>query len=187
MKVLAFAASNNKNSINQRLALYTAGLIENAEVETLDINDYEMPIFSAAREEQLGQPKEAITFFNKLAEADAIIISFAEHNGTFTAAFKNLYDWTSRINKAIFGNKPALFLATSPGPGGAKSVLVTAEKSASFMGADVKGSVSIPSFFENFDTESNCLINPVFKTKIKQAVDQLVDATISDQMSANAY
>ncbi|MCX4026836.1 NAD(P)H-dependent oxidoreductase [Endozoicomonas sp. SM1973] len=187
MKVLAFAASNNKNSINQRLALYVASLIENAVVETLDINDYEMPIFSEEREKQLGQPKEAKAFFNKFTEVDAIIVSFAEHNGNFTAAFKNLYDWTSRIDKAMFGNKPTLFLATSPGPSGAKSVLVTAEKSASFMGADLKGSISIPNFFENFDTENNRLINPVLKIKIKQAAAQLVEATTPNQMSINAY
>jgi len=49
MKVLAFAASNSKNSINKQLATYTANLVENAQVEILDINDYEMPIFSEDR------------------------------------------------------------------------------------------------------------------------------------------
>ncbi|WP_163830790.1 NADPH-dependent FMN reductase [Spartinivicinus ruber] len=178
MKILAFAASNNKSSINQRLALYTANLIDNAKVETLNINDYEMPIFSDEREAQLGQPKEAKAFFNKLAEADAIIVSFAEHNGTFTAAFKNLYDWTSRINKSIFGNKPTIFLATSPGPSGAQSVLRAAVESAPFMGADIKDSVSIPNFFNNFDTENNRLINPKFETKIKHAVAQLTNSVV---------
>ncbi|MBU2712022.1 NADPH-dependent FMN reductase [Zooshikella harenae] len=182
MKVLAFSASNSKNSINRQLALYTAGLIDNATVETLDINHYEMPLFSDDREKQLGIPKEAKTFFNKLAAADAIIVSFAEHNGTYTAAFKNLYDWTSRISKAIFSNKPTIFLATSPGSSGAKSVLATAKNSASFMGANLKGVVSVPNFFDNFDIENNCIINPIFEAKIKLALKQLVNSVIAVPM-----
>ncbi|MGI0119274.1 NADPH-dependent FMN reductase [Zooshikella sp. RANM57] len=179
MKVLAFAASNSKNSINRQLALYTASLVKNATVETLDINDYEMPLFSEEREKQLGIPPKAKIFFNKLAATDAIIVSFAEHNGTYTAAFKNLYDWTSRINKAVFGHKPTLFLATSPGSSGAKSVLATAKNSAAFMGANLKGIVSIPSFFDNFDIENNRFMNPIFETKIKLAVSQLVNTAVA--------
>ena len=46
MKVLAFAASNSKKSINKQLVTYAAGLIDDAQVETLDLNDYELPLFS---------------------------------------------------------------------------------------------------------------------------------------------
>jgi NAD(P)H-dependent FMN reductase len=46
MNVLAFAASSSKNSINKKLVTYAAGLLEQAQVEILDINDYEMPLFS---------------------------------------------------------------------------------------------------------------------------------------------
>ena len=62
MKVLAFAAINSSNSINQQLARYAANLVPDAVVETLDINDYEMPIFSDKREQQLGQPDQAKAF-----------------------------------------------------------------------------------------------------------------------------
>ena len=88
----------------------------NADVETLDIHDYEMPIFSAEREQQLGQPDLAKKFFAKIGAADALVVSFAEHNGTYSAAYKNLFDWTSRIDQKLFQNKPTLLLATSPGP-----------------------------------------------------------------------
>jgi len=170
MKVLAFAASNSKNSINKQLATYTANLIEGAEVEVLDINDYEMPIFSEDREKELGHPEQAQAFYKKLGEADAIIISFAEHNGSYTAAYKNLFDWTSRIDMKVFQNKPMLMLATSPGPGGAGSVLAAASGSAPYFAADVKASISIPSFYDNFDVEKAQLTNP-------ELIDKLVTAT----------
>ncbi|MBE7213580.1 NAD(P)H-dependent oxidoreductase [Shewanella benthica] len=173
MKILAFAASNSSKSINKQLATYAASLVEGAEVEILDINDYEMPIFSQDREEELGQPELAQNFFAKLGEADGIIISFAEHNGSYTAAYKNLFDWTSRIDMKVFQNKPMVLLATSPGPGGAKSVLAAAAGSAPYFAADVKASLSIPSFFDNFDMEKGELKNDELKQALKEAVFKL--------------
>ena len=177
MKILAFAASNSSKSINKQLATYAASLVEGAEVEILDINDYEMPIFSQDREEQLGQPELAQKFFAKLGEADGIIISFAEHNGSYTAAYKNLFDWTSRIDMKVFQNKPMVLLATSPGPGGAKSVLAAAAGSAPYFAADVKASLSIPSFFDNFDMEKGELKNDELKQALKEAVFKLHQAS----------
>ena len=153
MKLLAFAASSSSKSINKQLATYAASLVADATVEILDINDYEMPLFSQDREDELGQPDAAKAFFAKLGQADAIIISFAEHNGSYTAAYKNLFDWTSRIDMKLFQNKPMVLLATSPGPGGAKTVLTAATGSAPYFAAAVKASFSIPSFFDNFDSE----------------------------------
>ncbi len=117
MKILAFGASNNRNFINRILATYAANLIEGAIVEAIDIHDYEMPIFSDEREELLGHPEAARAFFAKIDEADALVISFAEHNGSYTAAYKNLFDWASRIDSKVFQGKPAVYLATSPGAG----------------------------------------------------------------------
>jgi len=176
MNVLAFAASNNRQSINRTLASYAANLIENASVEVLDIDDYEMPIFSDDRERDLGKPEQARAFFQKISNADAIIVSFAEHNGSYTAAYKNLFDWTSRISKDVFQNKPAVFLSTSPGPGGASSVLASAVDSAPYFAADIKASISVPSFHDNFDIEANNITNTVIRNELQRAV-QLLAAT----------
>ncbi|MGS0674877.1 NADPH-dependent FMN reductase [Shewanella sp. 0m-4] len=170
MKLLAFAASSSTKSINKQLATYAASLVQGAEVEILDINDYEMPLFSQDREEELGHPELAQQFFAKIGEADAIIISFAEHNGSYTAAYKNLFDWTSRIDMKVFQNKPMLLLATSPGPGGASSVLAAASGSAPYFAADVRATLSVPSFFDNFDMETQVLRNPELVAALKEAV-----------------
>ncbi len=173
MKLLAFAASSSSKSINKQLATYAASLVPGATVEILDINDYEMPLFSQDKEEVLGQPEEAKSFYAKLGQADAIIISFAEHNGSYTAAYKNLFDWTSRIDMKLFQNKPMVLLATSPGPGGAKTVLTAAAGSAPYFAADVKGSLSIPSFFDNFDNEKQQISNPAILDELKTVLAQL--------------
>lgn len=173
MKIIAFAASSSQHSINKQLATYTANLAANAEVEVLDLNDYELPLFSMEREAQLGQPALAQAFSQKLASADAIVVSYAEHNGTYTAAYKNLFDWVSRIDRAVFHNKPMIALATSPGPGGAKTVLAQALASAPHFGADVKASVSVPSFFDNFDTTEQAVKNSDIATQLQNAVETL--------------
>lgn len=178
MKIIAFGASTSRKSINKQLATYAANLAteiqENTVVEILDLNDFELPLFSQDKEAELGQPEAAKAFFNKLGESDAIIISFAEHNGSYSAAYKNLFDWTSRIDQKVFQNKSMLFLATSPGPGGASSVLAAASSSAFYFAGDVKASLSVPSFFDNFDVENTKLINDELQQKLTDAVKNLM-------------
>jgi hypothetical protein len=52
----------SKDSINKQLATYAAGQFENASVEVLDLNDYEMPIFSIDKETATGIPTLATDF-----------------------------------------------------------------------------------------------------------------------------
>lgn len=174
MKILTFAASNSKDSINHKLAVFTASLVKKAKIETIRIDDYELPIFSIEREHELGHPSLAKKFYEKIGSADALIISYAEHNGNYTAAFKNLFDWTSRINGKVFQNKPTLMLSTSPGKRGAASVLNLAVTSAPFYGADLRASISIPSFFDAFDLKTETIIDQEITASLKKATEKLM-------------
>ena len=173
MKILAFAASNSRKSINKQLVAYAASLVNGAEVEVLDLNDYELPLFSEDREKELGHPELAQAFLSKIAGSDALMISFAEHNGSYSAAWKNLFDWSSRIGKKVFQDKAMVLLSTSPGPRGGASVLAAATGSAPFFGGNVKASLAIPSFHDNFDVERGELRNEELNTRLIEAVSQL--------------
>jgi len=174
MKVLAFAASSSKQSINKKLARYAAEIVEDASVEVLDLNDYELPLFSTDKEAELGQPELAQAFLAKIAECDALIISFAEHNGTYSAAYKNLFDWCSRINKKVYQQKAMILLATSPGPGGAARVLEIAKTSAPHFDGVVKASLSIPYFHDNFDVELGRIKNSEINERLIHTVQALL-------------
>lgn len=174
MKVIAFAASSSKQSINKQLVSYAAHLVENAEVEILDLNDYELPLFSVDKEAELGQPALAKAFLEKLASADALVISFAEHNGNYSAAWKNLFDWCSRIEPKVFQKKPVILLSTSPGDRGGASVLEIAINSVPRFAADIRGSMSIPAFYDNFDQESQQLVNPALDQQLRELMTKLV-------------
>jgi len=173
MKIIAFAATSSRKSINKQLASHAASLVENAQVEVLDINDYEMPLFSEDREAELGKPQLAQDFIDKIASADALVIGFAEHNGSYTAAFKNLFDWSSRTLQKVYQNKPLVLLSTSPGPGGAATVLAAAVNSAPYFAGVVKAHLSVPSFYDNFDSEKGQLKNTEYADKLASAMAML--------------
>ncbi|MFM2481582.1 NADPH-dependent FMN reductase [Celerinatantimonas sp. YJH-8] len=173
MKVIAYGASTSSTSINKALATYAANLIPGADVTVLDINDYPVPMFSEDKEKEIGQPEQAKAFLDAIAGADALVISFAEHNGHYPAAYKNLFDWSTRIDQKVFKDIPAVYLATSPGAGGAQSVLAAAKGSAPFFGGNVKASVSVASFYDNFDLEKGLLTNAAIADEIKAAVAKL--------------
>lgn len=173
MKILAFGASNSKTSINKALARFTATLVSRAEVEVLDLSDYDLPIFSEDLEKEIGQPQAAKKFFEKIGTADAVIVSFAEHNGSYSAAYKNLFDWASRIDQKVFQDKPTIFLSTSPGPGGAGSVLASAKGSAQFFGVDLKAAVSVANFHSVFDADTGRITEPNALADLTAAAEAL--------------
>ena len=150
-QIIAFGASSSRNSINKDLATYTASVIPNANALILDLNDYEMPIYSIDYENDNGIPKKAFDFKEKLKLADGIIISFAEHNSVYTAAFKNIFDWISRVEKIVWYNKPMFLMSTSDGDRGAKTVLEIAHNRMSFGNPHVIPTFSLPNFNKNFD------------------------------------
>lgn len=149
-RILVFGASNSKHSINKKLATYAASKIENININLLDLNDFEMPIYCIDDEKETGIPALAIEFKKHIEEADGIIVSFAEHNSTYSAAFKNIFDWISRLEGSVWGDKPMLLMATSPGGRGGKSVLDLASTSFKFMNKGEMFSFSLPKFNEHF-------------------------------------
>jgi len=173
MKLLAFAASSSKKSINKQLVTYAASLVVGAEVEILDLNDYELPLFSVDREAELGKPALALAFLEKIAGSDALLISFAEHNGAYSAAYKNLFDWCSRANPKVFQGKVMVLLSTSPGGRGGASVLAAATTSAPFFGGQLKASLSVPKFYENFDVGKQELKNADLQQQLLAVLSHL--------------
>lgn len=170
MKIIAFAGSNSKHSINKKLATYASGLFKNVEVEILDLNDFQMPLFSVDLEKEIGQEKKAQLFLEKLGTADIIVLSLAENNGNYSAAFKNVFDWSSRIETKVFQEKKMLLMATSPGARGGKSVLEIAQNNLLRYGADIKAVFSLPSFYQNFDEATRKISNEEFDNQLKEII-----------------
>lgn len=148
--IIAFAGSNSKQSINKRLAVYAASLVDGVEVKVLDLNDYELPLYGIDYEMEHGIPDNAKLFLNEIKQTDGIVLSLAEHNGAYATVFKNLFDWMSRIDGKLWSDKPMLLMATSPGGRGGVTALEIAHGRFGFMGGNIVGKFSLPSFGNNF-------------------------------------
>lgn len=169
-KITVFAASSSAKSINKQFAHWVAKLVEKAEINLLDLNDYEMPIYSIDKEKANGIPPQAHHFRAQLNTADAFIISFAEHNGAFTAAYKNIYDWVSRIEMDVWKNKPMFLLSTSPGSRGASGVLNAALTHIRFSNKNQISHFSLPKFNTHFSKENGIVDMGLRKSFTEQMI-----------------
>ena len=172
MKILVFAASNSSTSINRKFVTSVSKYYKDVgdSIDILDLNDYEMPIYSKDREIEHGIPPTALRFAEKIDWADFILISFAEHNGNYAAAYKNIVDWTSRIkSRKLYGGKPVFLMATSNGARGGQSVLQIAIQRFPFDGAEVLESFSLPEFSKNFE-EGKGLTNPLLRSQLEAKI-----------------
>lgn len=173
-KIIALAGSNSSTSINEQLATYASSLVDNVKVKVLDLNDFEMPIYSSDRENESGHPNEAVAFVDEIRVADGIIISLAEYNGAYSGAFKNIFDWASRVEQKTFLGKPMLLMASSPGGRGGASVLEMASERFPRHDANVVGKFSLPSFYDNF--KDGKIINEDLNNDLLEEVNQFQES-----------
>ncbi|MFD2744461.1 MULTISPECIES: NADPH-dependent FMN reductase [Sphingobacterium] len=170
MKVLAFGASNSSRSINQKFATSVSKYYKEDDVKIVHIHDFEMPIYSADRERENGIPPQAIQFAEHIDAADLIIISFAEHNGNYSAGYKNLIDWVSRIKgRKPYQNAHLFLLSTSNGARGGQSVMNIALARMPYDGGTVLESLSLPEFSANFEDEKG-VTNALFRSQLEAKV-----------------
>ena len=163
--VLAFSGSNSSSSINKQLVSYAGSLLSDVHLTILDLNDFEMPIYSTDREAKDGYPKEAKSLVELIRKSDGLLLSLAEYNGAYTGAFKNIFDWISRVEQKTFLGKPMLVMATSPGGRGGASVLAMANDRFPRHEAKITGVFSLPFFQKNF--ENGKLINKDYQEQLE--------------------
>lgn len=172
-KIIAFGGSTSSTSINKQLATYVSTLVESAEATVADMNNYQAVLYSSD-EEQKGFPENLVAFSEELKSYDGFIISLAEHNGSYAAAFKNTLDWLSRINRTIFNEKPVLLMATSPGGRGGASVLASASAYFPHAGASKVISFSLPKFYENF--QEGKIVDEELKNALGKSVQEFQES-----------
>lgn len=168
--IIAFGGSNSTNSINKQLAIYAASLVDDAKVTILDLNDFKLPVYGIDYEIEHGIPDTVYKFLDHIKSSDGIIVSLAEHNGAYTTAFKNIFDWMSRAEQKTFCQKPMLLMATSPGARGGQSVLNMATDRFPRHDAEIAGIFSLPAFGTNF--QDGKLINVELNNQLLNEVKQ---------------
>ena len=88
---------------------YAASLLNDAEIEILDINDYEMPLFSEDREKELGQPIPVSRQTWRPGDQRVFIADIGKAKRDFgwvpkidvETGIRKLFDWV-RVNQDLF-------------------------------------------------------------------------------------
>src|SRR5258707_8241605 len=125
IRSLALSGSSRRDSLNQKLLDQAAlgARAAGAEVTSIRLSDFELPMYDADWEAEYGLPKGAQALKALLADDQGLLIATPEHNGGYTALLKNAPDWMSRPNGFPSGRFAAL-VSASPGLlGGVKSQL----------------------------------------------------------------
>ncbi len=158
-KILAFAGSLRKGSVNKKLVNIAAeGAREaGAIVTVIDLADFPMPIYNGDVEDASGQPPEAVKLKKLMLEHDAFLIASPEYNSSISAALKNVIDWVSRPQPneeylIAFKDKVVGLLSASPSFMGGLRGLVTLRSIFGNIGSFVLADqVCISNAFEAFD------------------------------------
>jgi chromate reductase len=172
-KIITLGGSSSKKSINKQLAEYTGRLLEGVEVINLDLNDFDLPLYSIDLEKERGFSEDLLALNEIIELTDGIILSLAEHNGAYSAAFKNAFDWLSRIDGKVWKNKPMLLLSSSPGGRGGQSVMDIARSRFPFNGGNIVGSMTFPFFHDNF--KDGEVVNASLKDKLLDLSKELMN------------
>lgn len=171
MKIIAFGASYSKDSINKKFATFTAQQFSGNDIEILDLDQYTIPLYTIDTEKESGHPQLVKDFVAKIESADFLIISMSEHNGSYTAAFKNLFDWSSRVKQKVFEGKKILLLSTAPGPRGGLGALEAAKTRFPIHGAEIIAHYTLPVFQTNFsETEG------ILQEELKGEYDEVISS-----------
>lgn len=181
IKILAFAGSNRRDSLNKRLARLAARHAEvaGAEVCVLDLADYPMPLYDGDLEAESGPPPTAFQLRELIAAHDGVLIASPEYNNSLPALLKNTLDWVSRTPRVSgsnpFAGKPAALLAASPGSLGGLRGLDHLRRVLDTLGMLVlPGVAAIPAADRAFDADG-ALLDARLDRRVAELSGQLVD------------
>jgi len=122
-KLLFFAGSARKDSLNKKLAALAGELAseKGADVTIIDLKDFPMPLYDGDLEEEEGLPENAKRLKKLFIEQDGFFIASPEYNSSFSSLLKNTLDWISRPHEeneaslSAYRGKVAALGAVSPG------------------------------------------------------------------------
>ncbi len=121
-RLLAFAGSVRRDSLNVRLIRFAAREARAAGAETtlLDLAELGLPLYNGDLEADEGLPAGAARLKELFLAHDGFLIASPEYNGSISPLLKNAIDWASRPVAGQpplvwYAGKVAGLMAASPG------------------------------------------------------------------------
>ena len=167
-RILVFAGSARRDSLNKKLARIAAEAVRAAggEATYIDLQDYPMPLYHGDLEAAEGMPPNGMRLRELFMQHDALLIASPENNSSVSALLKNTLDWVSRSigdgkgdnnGVAPYRDKVAAMVGASPGAFGGVRGLMHLRQILAALGVTVLGTqLTLPRAHEAFD-ESGAL------------------------------
>jgi chromate reductase, NAD(P)H dehydrogenase (quinone) len=119
MRVLAFAASARRGSLNRKLIELAASLaheVADVDLDLAHFAEFAMPVYDGDSHAAEGLPPGAEALRHRLERADATMIAAPEYNFSIAAPLKNAIDWVSRVRPMPWRGRSIYLMSASPGP-----------------------------------------------------------------------
>ena len=168
MKLLMFAASLSKKSVNKSLINLSARLVreQGHQIDLADFSEFDVPSYNADVQAGAGIPKAVTEFVKRMHDSDGLIISVPEYNFSMPGHLKNLVDWVSRINPMPWRDQYIQLMSASPslvgGNRGLWATRIPLEACGAFVCPDM---FSLASAHEAFDEQGN-LVNKQLQERL---------------------
>jgi len=185
-RILIVPGSARAQALSKRLANAGLAAIDRAGgLGTLiDLAQFEMPLYHAELEARDGLPEATRRLQALIAGHDALLIASPEYNGSMTPLLVNTFDWCSRIDPrntsgsglAIFADKPAGLLGSSPGALGGLRALFHLRDLLGYLGMIViPQQLTVPRAHQAFEPDGG-LIDETQRARLDAVASALVGA-----------
>jgi NAD(P)H-dependent FMN reductase len=181
VRVLVFAASLRRASLNRRLAELAAAVVEEkgGTPERAAMADFDCPSYSGDVEQEGGVPAGAQRLRERLAAAHAFIIAAPEYNASMPGCLKNAVDWASRIRPQPFNGRQGMLLSASPSMAGGNRGLWSLRVPLEHLGARLYPDMfSLAQAHEAFDGAGR-IKSPLLQERFERTIEcflELVEA-----------
>ncbi|MBX3717438.1 MAG: NAD(P)H-dependent oxidoreductase [Burkholderiales bacterium] len=184
-RILVFAGSARRDSLNKKLAREAARFAREAGAEAtfVDLDDYPIPLYHGDLEAAEGMPENARKLRALFLAHDALLVASPENNSSVTALLKNTIDWLSRdlgegrgddSGLAPWRGKVAGLMAASPGAFGGVRGLPHLRQVLATLGVTVLGTqVAVPRAHEAFGPDGR-----IADERVAKSVRALAEAVV---------
>ncbi len=181
IRVLVFAGSLRRDSLNERLAALAGVIVEEqgGAADRAAMADFDCPAYNADVERENGVPAGAQRLRERLVAADGFIIASPEYNASMPGFLKNAIDWVSRIRPQPFNGRQGMLLSASPSMAGGNRGLWSLRVPLEHLGARVYPDMfSLAQAHEAFDAAGR-IATPVLQERFNRTIGcflELVEA-----------
>ncbi len=170
IKLIGLCGSLRKESFNRMLLYEAIKMFKKCKFEEIEL---ELPLYNSDIQNN-GFPEKVKNLGDSITNCDGIIIVSPEYNKGVSGVLKNALDWTSRINRDLWKEKPVVIMSVASGKSGGETGQFMLRSCMIPLGAKVisKPMVCVANGSEQFDENRN-LISERYKNSLKELMENL--------------